>query len=597
MQALKPSPRPAVPAGYWTSAIITLLATSVFALACWVTIDPIEAMGRRIYDGYFTLRGPVAVPDTVVIVAIDEASIRREGHWPWPRQRLAKLLRRMDQAGAALMVFDIVWSEAQPGDRELAAAIADSGRSILPLAFSLEHDTQVPLQDAALQRATLVNVEQAQHFTRYAPIHANGLLPPTTILRDAAQGLGSIQVFPDPDGIFRWEPLILEYQGALYPALSVVAAAAYLGQWIEDIKVLAGSALHLDPAHQVPTDRWGRTLIPYYGDGGSFPYYSASDILDGNIGSRELAGRIVVIGATAVGLHDQISTPFAALMPGVEKQAGMIAALIDTTTITRAPRWVELLLLILVGLITTLAATRPGIWWQLVTQLLAIAGTLAGGYALFRWRGIWLDNSYLLLNLTSTLLLLSAYKYIAQERLSRRIKGLFSRYVHQDIVDELIKNPDAARLGGGRRSVTILFSDIRGFTHFSENHSPEQVVARLNEYYSAMSEIIFHHQGTLDKFIGDAIMAFWGAPIHQPDHCVRAVHCALDMLDRLEQLQAEWQRRGEIAFNCGIGINSGEVLIGNIGAEGRKWIAPRSATRSTSPHGSKGSPNNTPAPC
>ena len=556
--------------GRWTSAWITLATTTLFALLCWFTVGPIDAMGRRIYDSYFTLRGAVTVPDSVVIVAIDEASIRDEGHWPWPRERLAELVRRLDQAGAASMVFDIVWSEAQPGDEQLAAAIAASGRSILPLAFTLKQDEQAPVDEPSLRHSALARVEHAERFARYPPIHASGLLPPVLPLREAAQSLGSIQVFPDADGIFRWEPLVLEYDSALYPALSVAAAAAYLGLWNEDVVLVAAEALRLGPGHRVSTDVWGRTLIPYYGGGGSFRYYSATDVLSGKVGAGQLAGKVVMIGATAVGLHDQISTPFAALMPGVEKQATMIAALSEGRFITRAAHWLELAVLILVGVLVAVVAARPGIWWVMATYLLAIGGALFAGYALFRWAGLWFDISYLLANLLSASILVSTYKYIAEERLSRRIKGLFASYVHQDIVDELIRHPESARLGGGRRTVTVLFSDIRGFTRFSEEHSPEQVVARLNEYYTAMSELIFHHQGTLDKFIGDAIMAFWGAPLRQPDHTLRAVRCALDMIDRLERLNTDWRRRGEQAFECGIGIDCGEVLIGNIGAEGRK---------------------------
>lgn len=558
------------PSGRWTGAWVTLTLTALFAVLSWVSFEPIDAMGKRIYDTYFTLRGPLPVPDSVVVAAIDEASIRKLGHWPWTRARLAELVRRLDHAGAALIVFDIVWSEPQQGDDELAAAMAASGRTILPLAFSFEDSERPPVRDPDLHRSAFVAVEQAERFARHAPIHTNGLLPPIPALRNAAQALGSIQVFPDNDGIFRWEPLLLEYDGSLYPSLGLISAASYLGRWVDDLTVVATAGVHLDSERYVPTDTWGRTLIPYYGAGGSFSYYSVADVFSGTVGKEQLAGKVVVVGATAVGLHDQISTPLAALMPGVEKQATMIAALIEGRSLDRAPRWVELLALIAIGILVAGATTRSGIWWGFTTTVLIFFSTLAAGYVLFRYAGVWFDASYILATLLSALILVSAYKYIAEERLARRIKGLFSSYVHEGIVEELIRNPESARLGGGRRQVTILFSDIRGFTSFSENHSPDQVVARLNEYYSAMAEVIFRRKGTLDKFIGDAIMAFWGAPIKQEDHSVRAVLCALDMIDRLKGLEADWQARGEQPFRCGIGIDSGEVLVGNIGAEGKK---------------------------
>jgi adenylate cyclase len=185
-------------------------------------------------------------------------------------------------------------------------------------------------------------------------------------------------------------------------------------------------------------------------------------------------------------------------------------------------------------------------------------------------KNLWIDTSYSVNNILLIYLVINAYKYATEERYAKRIRGMFSSYVTEKIVDELIKNPELAKLGGERRKVTVLFSDVRGFTTFSEKHGPEKVVAILNEYLGEMTNIIFEWDGTLDKFVGDEIMAFWGAPLPQSDHAERAVKCALHMVKRLEELQEKWKSEGREPLYSGFGINTGEVIVGNIGAEGKK---------------------------
>jgi adenylate cyclase len=195
---------------------------------------------------------------------------------------------------------------------------------------------------------------------------------------------------------------------------------------------------------------------------------------------------------------------------------------------------------------------------------------LGSGYYLFAYQGIWINMAYPLNNVLLTFISVTAYNYAVEERYAKKIRAMFSSYVTERIVNELIRNPGMAKLGGERREVTVLFSDVVGFTSFSEKHSPEEVVAILNEYLGAMTDIIFKWEGTLDKFVGDAIVAFWGAPMKQENHAELAVRCALDMVRRLERLQRKWKVEGKPVLDSGIGINTGEVLVGNIGAEGKK---------------------------
>lgn len=276
------------------------------------------------------------------------------------------------------------------------------------------------------------------------------------------------------------------------------------------------------------------------------------------------------MGATALGIYDLRVTPFSANMPGIEKHANVIASLLEGRSITKVPLITNLFILLCTGLILSI----------LLPKLRAISGASLSfsflfavfltGYYLFVKKGLWIDLSYTMVNIILVNTAITVYRYAAEERHARRIRAMFSSYVTEKVVNELIKNPSMAKLGGDRREMTVLFSDIRGFTTFSEKHAPEEVVAILNEYLGAMTEVIFRWEGTLDKFIGDAIVAFWGAPMKQENHAELAVKCALNMVKRLEELQQKWLSEGKPSLDAGIGINTGEVLVGNIGAEGKK---------------------------
>jgi adenylate cyclase len=318
------------------------------------------------------------------------------------------------------------------------------------------------------------------------------------------------------------------------------------------------------------TDAWGRSPIHYYGPVDSFPYLSISDILEGKVQARSLRGKIVLIGATAVGIYDLRVTPFSPAMPGVEKHANMIASILENRSVRCAPLPVNLMILLLSGALFSLIIVRfKAVGASGITALYLLLIFFTGFY-LFAHNGFWVNITYPSINALLILIGVMGYNYTAHEVYARKIRAMFSSYVTERVVNELIKNPHLARLGGERREVTVLFSDIRGFTTFSEKHSPEEVVAMLNEYLAAMTEVIFRWEGTLDKFVGDEIVAFWGAPMEQENHAELAIKCALNMENRLRDLQQKWSAEGKAILEAGIGINTGEVLVGNIGAEGKK---------------------------
>jgi adenylate cyclase len=381
--------------------------------------------------------------------------------------------------------------------------------------------------------------------------------------------MAHINMFPDNDGTLRWETLAILYDSMLYPSIGLQSATAYLGIPVERLSINAADSI-IAGKTIIPTDSWGRTVINYYGPGQTFRHISIADILDDKIKPELLENRIILIGATAVGIYDLRVTPFAAAMPGVEKHASVIASILDKKFIRKLSMTSDVTILFLTGLLFSILVARTRLVGEAiitVTGLLLISGI--GQLAFNRW-GIWFNLAYPLNNMIFVTVTITAYNYAVEERHARKIRSMFSSYVTQTIVNELIRNPDMAKLGGEKREVTVLFSDIKDFTSFSEHHSPEEVVALLNEYLTAMTEVILDHDGTLDKFIGDAIVVFWNAPIKTDRHAELAIKCAVSMQKRIIELQAKWASEGKPKLEAGIGINTGEVVVGNIGAEGKK---------------------------
>lgn len=556
-----------------TAGIRFLIGSAVTLFSCVLLVVnplPLEMTEAKLYDLRFHLRGKVAAPDSVVIAAIDEKSLARLGRWPWSREVMARLVRKMARAEAAVIAFDVIFPEGDKGDQVLSQAIADAGNVVLPVAFDFESGTPAaPVPD--LELSALVAVDKPQLFADYKPITSGGSpIVPVQALRESAMSLAHISMLPDYfDGTLRWEGLVVAHDRMLYPSLGLRAAAFYKGIPRERIKVHATTSIGLGKT-AVPTDRWGRMPINYYGPGRTFKHVSIADIMDGRVGERELGNRIVFVGASAVGMLDLRVTPFTAVMPGVEKQATVAANILENRFLVQAGKGWNLLFLCGTGLLLAFLLSRMRLLWGGAATLAGIAVIGAAGLFLFSRSGVWINLACPLGNVLCMFFSVTAWNYTVEERRARGIRAMFSSYVTTAIVNELIENPALARLGGEKREVTVLFSDVRGFTGFCEQHEPEEVVALLNEYLGEMTDVILKWGGTLDKFIGDAVMVFWNAPIPCADHAERALRCALEMQERLAQLQKKWEREGKPRLSSGVGINTGEVIVGNIGAEGKK---------------------------
>jgi adenylate cyclase len=371
----------------------------------------------------------------------------------------------------------------------------------------------------------------------------------------------------DRDGTTRWEAVAFEHQGRYYPSLAVQAAS--LATRVEATKLTLdfGRALTVGSV-SVPLDPRDRMLINYAGPGGTFRHLSAVDLLTGKVPPDAVRDRIVFVGATAAGTYDLRVTPTSPIMPGVEKHAN-VAGNILSGRFLRRPDWVELV--DLAGILVfplTLAWLLPRLRPAVSVGAVALVWALLFGAVHLAFRGgLWLPVVYPTLALGLTFVGITVYRLLTEERQRLWTKRAFQQFVSPEVVEQLMDNPAALQFGGEMRNLTVLFSDIRDFTPYTERHPPQEVVQMLREYLTKMVDQVLGQQGTLDKFIGDGVMAIFGAPVPLPDHAERACRAALGMNRELEALQARWLAEGREPFRIGIGINTGDMMVGNLGSE------------------------------
>jgi adenylate cyclase len=591
--------------------LIALAAIGVIGTLFMLAPEFLYRLEFNLYDQHFRWRGARPANERVAIVAIDEASLTAMGRWPWSRTVLAQLLRRLDEAGAAVIAFDVLLSEPERSperdvverlrarigartndlavqrelermlaetdpDAALAAAIRESGRVVLASNFVLgPSDTTAPERQGARLKAALGTRKSAEDPNpirnyadrgRYPPAHALQETYPIARLVAAAASVGHVNNIPEFDGSTRYEALIIESRGYYYPslALEAIRVAGGLDPWA--LGITFGRSVELGDI-VIPTDARSRVLIDYAGPDATFPHISAVDILRGQ-GLERVKDRAVFVGATAIATFDLRVTPFSATLPGVEKHASMAANILDRRFIVR-PVWVELaeaaaIVLLPLLLAIVLPVMRP------VRSLFVVAGIVVAlhvvAHAAFR-QGMWIPLVYPLLALGLTFVTITIYRFLTEERQRQYTKRAFQQYVSPEVVERIVQNPDALQFGGEMRNLTVLFSDIRDFTTFTERNDPHLVVAMLREYLTQMTTIVLEEGGTLDKYIGDAVMAEFGAPIAYPDHALRACRAALKMHAEVERLQAKWVQEGKEPFRIGLGVNTGNMVVGNLGSE------------------------------
>ncbi|MEK6684735.1 MAG: adenylate/guanylate cyclase domain-containing protein [Nitrospirota bacterium] len=560
------------------------LFLAFLSIALFLTLDfldPLfmEALEAKTLDLRFRLRGARDPGRELVIVAIDEKSLQALGRWPWSRRTMAELVDRLSAGRPRAIGLDLIFSEREGphADFALAAAVKRAGNVVL--AFVPEVPTayqgtsvfprEIPF---SFYDSAYTIVKQVGRAEVFRPIEASGALLPLDELIGAARTLGHVYSLSDRDGTIRWEVLSVKYGEEYYPSFALQLARIALGLSPEEVRLLMASGVEVGGTRRIVTDQYGRMLLNYAGREGTFPYVSAVDVLQGRVQPAVFTDRIVLVGTSAVGTYDQKVVPFSANMPGIEKHATAIENIFHETFLLKTPalRITDKLMIILLGLAPGLFLHRMRAVTGFLLSLTFLFGYGAAVQAAFITEGWWMNLLLPSAALILTYTAITAVRFGMEERQAREVRRIFSTYVTPRVVEELVRDPGKAKLGGVRREVTILFTDVKNFTAFSERHDPEVVVGILNEYLGAMTDVIFKWDGTVDKFIGDAILAFWGAPLPQDDHAVRAVRCALEMRQRLLALQAQWRAEGRVALDAGIGLDTGEVVVGNIGAQGKK---------------------------
>jgi adenylate cyclase len=392
------------------------------------------------------------------------------------------------------------------------------------------------------------------------------------LLSNAAENSGYFNAFPDTDGTIRWSPLVMRFQDNYYLPLSMSLLVQYL-DWpmvtlnmakfgIEGIKI--GDI-------NIPTDETGRMLTNYLGPAKTFPHYSISDIIKGRLSPDTFRDKIVIVGATAIGIYDLRVTPYSSVYPGVEIHATAIDNILHGNFLHRSSgtSLLDICAIVFFGLLIGIVVPRvKAVQGMVVSLLVLIAFVLINTFIFSRYN-LWLNIIYPVLTMMTIYLGITVYRYITEEREKKKIRGAFQYYLTASVINEMLKDPSKLKLGGDKKDLTVLFSDIRGFTTISEKLTPEDLVHLLNEYLTEMTNLVFKYDGLLDKYMGDAIMAVFGAPLDQPDHALRACRTALGMMEELKKLQKKWADEGRPVFDIGIGINSGDMVVGNMGSDMR----------------------------
>lgn len=565
-------------------------------------LSPFELAELRTYDWRLTHTArPETARKDIAIIEIDEYSLRslqpNAGRWPWPRAVHSMLIDYLARAPARVIAYDVVFSDADTrrgfdfGGSELSGAESDQA-----LADSVKAAGNVILIADASYDAEVENL--ALPDTGY-PLDVpgiyelRGVLPPFKRLADAASGLGHNRFVLDPDGPLRHTIPFVRTHHRVVPSLGVSAALRVAGVRPQDVRldgtllqygdrVMPLSWRHVKASDGVVSFLWGP--INFRGPAllddlrsRTYPTYSFFDLLYSEeqilgkqtpkIDPAIFRDKIVFVGVTAAGLFDVFETPFSnGKMPGVQIHAAVADDILSNRFIREASRGVRIATVTGAAIAIGLIATALPAWWAAAATAMFVAGLSWIVTRLFG-DGYWLNLSQPVLASSVALFGGVAYQYFVEGREKRKMKKLFGQYVSKDVYEQLVANPALARLGGQRREMTVLFSDIRGFTTVSERGQPEEIVGMLNEYFTRMVDLVFTHKGTLDKFVGDMVMALFGAPLDDPHHADHAVEAALDMIAALAVLNARWKAEGRPELDIGIGINTGPMIAGNIGSD------------------------------
>ena len=585
--------------------IVGAVIVASLALRVWDP-SPVARMRALVFDAYQRVSPLQFDPQQPVrIVDIGEESLQKLGQWPWPRTLLAQLVEKLVADGAAAIAFDMIFPEP---DR-MSPANAIQYWPHTPLIDTLKPELEkLPTNDQVLADAiaeapvvlgfiaspqTSTQPETKAGFSYggddprlFAPYYP-GAAASLTVLQTPAQGAGALNWIPEFDQIIRRMPMVVRIEDTLYPSL--VADVLRLAQGASTY-VVKSSGASGDTAFgektgivkirvgdfEVPTEANGQMWVRFSHQSRD-RYLPAWKVLNGEIGADEIAGRIILIGTSAAGLLDLRATPLEASVPGVELHAQAIEQILKGEYLLR-PDFAtpaELLYILVLGIIIAILIYRTGALGSAIVGAVAVAGVIAISWYAFDALGWLVDPVYPAIALTAIYLAGTSFVFLRTERERNRVRNAFSHYMAPALVERLADEPERLKLGGETRDMTLLFSDVRGFTTISEGLDAEELTRFLNSLFTPLSNIILEEQGTIDKFMGDAVMAFWNAPLDDADHPSNACRAALRLVDEMKTLNERWRQEAEESgreykeVKLGIGLNTGSCCVGNLGSETR----------------------------
>lgn len=588
-------------------AVMTVLAMHVRGDFRLGVLSQVE---RYLYDARLRMTMPNQPLKTVVIVDIDEKSIAELGHWPWSRDVVAQLVDKLfDEYGIRVLGFDVVFAEAYEAS---ALKVLDALRLEMPelneqqlgvlTAQAQRWDTDETLANSLVGRNVVLGTVFKQTLSPGEPATTGDLPPPylqkgelASLELEFAQAAGYVGAYAlhmqaanrggffsnpsvDKDGVFRRVPMLQMYNGDVYRSLSLAVAQLALGEpplqfvFADPNGPLDGLSLEgLKIADQfIPVDEHINVLVPYQGGSGTYKYISVIDVLNGSADIEDLFDAVVLVGTSAPGLLDLRATPVASAFVGVEVHANIIHGILHGG-IKQSPQFllgVELLALLVVALLVSLLTLQNA-----AVGVLGLVGMLVGLFYLgvLGWTKYDLDVPIASSMALAVLLfvLQFAYSFAVESRKKRHLSKVFGQYIPEELVADLNKSEQEVSLEGENREMSVLFSDVRSFTTISEGLDPVELTQLMNEFLTPITKVIHENRGTIDKYMGDAVMAFWGAPITDTDHAYHSVKAGLEMIVALDKLQPHFQSKGWPEIKVGVGVNTGPMNVGNMGSEFR----------------------------
>jgi adenylate cyclase len=604
---------------HWPRIGITLIPL-VFALLHATGVLPIGVLQRLddiIYDARLRATMSKTMDDRIVVVDIDEKSLAEVGRWPWGRNRLATLTDELfTRQQVAILGFDVVFAEPDESSglkrlRELSQSeLRDApgfNERLAQLQPTLDYDGAFA---RSLEKRPVV---MGYYFTSDREGRTSGALPAPVMTREhmlgrtisftswngfgsniellakAAPVAGYFNSITDGDGVVRSIPLVAEYKGNYYESLSLAIFRMLAGQpqvlpgfprdrfvgrgytGLESIILKQG-----DKALAVPVDNRVAALVPYRGPGGvgggSFRYVSAADVLAKRLPEGSLKGKIVLLGTTAPGLLDLRVTPVGETYPGVETHANVISGLLDDKLYVKPDYAMgyEVVILLLAGLLLAFALPILSATRAVTVSVLMVILLVVQNFYLFQTQGLVMPLATALVMAITAFALNMSYGYFVESRSKRELAALFGTYVPPELVDEMVKAPDNYSMAASNKELTVMFCDMRGFTAMSERMEPTKLQELLNSVFSRLTDLIRANRGTIDKYMGDCVMAFWGAPVETPNHAHLAVKSAMEMANAVRKINEEHRAKGIPEIGVGIGLNTGSMCVGDMGSDIRR---------------------------